>query len=204
MTKKAKKAEGSEPIAWLNEKRKVSELRDFESNPRKISERDAEELGRSLEKFGLADVPVIQPDGMLIGGHQRVAILRKRGRDQEIDVRVASRQLTKQEFRELNLRLNRNQGEWDRSKLAAFDLSDLVGAGFDEGDAMANLGLGEAEASLVDPERFDVLMVMPPESPRLRERAEIHFDDIKQYDLVKKAVEDGKITAKDLIVMVKK
>lgn len=120
-----------EPIQWRNEKRKVKDLIPFEGNPRKISKQNAEELKKSLERFGLADLPIAQPDGTLIGGHQRVAILKASGHgDQEIEVRIPSRNLSSGEFQELNIRLNKNQGEWDWDELANFDLNTLLEAGF--------------------------------------------------------------------------
>jgi hypothetical protein len=118
-------------INWKTEKRKVKDLIAWEGNPRQLTAKQASDLTRSIEKFGLADIPIVNTDGMMIGGHQRVSILLSLGRgDEEIDVRVPDRKLNQKECEELNLRLNKNVGEWDWDKLVNFDLSELLDYGW--------------------------------------------------------------------------
>ena len=71
-------------------------------------------------------------------GHQRLKILILLGRgEEEIEVRVANRELTDKEFQEYNIRSNRNLGSWDFDLLAnAFDSADLVEWGFTEGEIL--------------------------------------------------------------------
>ena len=47
-------------------------------------------------------------------------------------MRVPNRKLTDKEFREYNIRSNKNLGEWDFDLLANFEDSLLVDAGFEE------------------------------------------------------------------------
>lgn len=117
-------------IVWSNEKRKISDLIPAEYNPRHITEKQAKDLKASLDKFSLADPLVINADNKIIGGHQRYFILKAAG-DIEVDVRVPNRQLTGDEEKELNIRLNKNLGEWDFEKLATFDVDFLKDIGFD-------------------------------------------------------------------------
>jgi len=42
-------------MKWKNEKRKLSELKEMQGNPRKGTEKQAQDLIKSLEKFNLAD-----------------------------------------------------------------------------------------------------------------------------------------------------
>lgn len=121
---------GSMSISWKNEKRKIADLTPAPYNPRQMTEKQARDLEVSLERFDLADPVVINRNGRIIGGHQRIEILRRRGTI-EVDVRVPDRELTETEERELNLRLNRNLGEWDWGKLAEFDPGMLKDVGFD-------------------------------------------------------------------------
>ena len=121
------------PLEWYTVQRKVSELVPYEYNPRKISDLDKERLKKSLEKFNLVEIPVIDIDNTLIGGHQRVIILFELGRGEEIiDVRIPNRKLTEDEFKEYNLRSNILNGEFDYEKISEF-FSDinLTEIGFD-------------------------------------------------------------------------
>lgn len=113
----------------------MADLKPADYNPRKISQKNAEDLHKSLKKFGLVEIPVINKDGILLAGHQRVKAMLDLGLGNEmIDVRVPNRQLTDEEAREYNLRSNLNTGEWDFLKLQEFDPIILEEAGFDNLD----------------------------------------------------------------------
>ena len=117
-------------IEWKIEKRKISDLKEYSKNPRKLSKHDASHLRKSLQKFGIIDKPIINTDNTIIGGHQRVAILKKIG-IKIIDVYVPYEPLSDEDVLELNLRLNRNMGEWDIDILGnEFGISDLLECGF--------------------------------------------------------------------------
>lgn len=117
-------------IEWKIEKRLLSTLREHPSNPRKLSKHDADHLKRSIQKFGIVDKLTVTPDGQIIGGHQRKRILQQL-KVKEVDCNVPSRDLTPEEIDELNIRLNRNTGEWDWEVMAnSWNLSDLVEWGF--------------------------------------------------------------------------
>jgi hypothetical protein len=175
-------------IEWRTERRRVRDLVPWEGNPRKITEKQAEDLRRSLDRFGVADIPVVDADNRLVGGHQRCAILMAQGKgDMEVDVRVPSRQLTDEEFQELNLRLNKNVAEWDFDVLANFDENLLLAVGFDEEELMVGFGLSRAEDSLVEADRYNVLTVEPPEAVRLKMRMSFYSDTIEEFQEIKTA-----------------
>jgi len=123
-------------IIWHNEKRAIRELIPYEANPRQITDKQAKDLKASLAKFGIADPIIINTDNMIIGGHQRKKILETLlgyDPDFQIDVRVPDRELSIDEARELNVRLNKNTGSWDFDVLAnEFELPDLIEWGFTE------------------------------------------------------------------------
>lgn len=123
----------SDRIVWKNETRKIADLLPAEYNPRQLTEKQAKDLDTSLTRFNLADPIIINADNKIIGGHQRINILKQRGAV-EVDVRVPSRQLTEHEEKELNLRLNKNLGEWDFDLLAGFDKEMLLDVGFDSAE----------------------------------------------------------------------
>lgn len=118
------------PLEWKIEQRKLENLYENPANPRQLSAQDAAHLRSSLEKFGLCMPIVIQPDGLIIGGHQRVRILKEMGVE-ETSVYVPDRALTDSEYSELSIRLNKNMGDWDYDILSSFwEIEELVKLGF--------------------------------------------------------------------------
>lgn len=127
--------ENNKKLSWTTEKRKVKDLIPFDKNPRILSDSQKEKLKQSLEKFNLVEIPAINTDNKIIAGHQRIKImlLLNRG-NEEIDVRIPSRKLTKEEFEEYNLRSNISNGEWNFEALKDIEIETLMSAGFDEAD----------------------------------------------------------------------
>jgi len=115
---------------WKHETWELASLHENPSNPRRLSKKQGEELKKSLRKFGQCEPIVIQPDGTIIGGHQRVRILKKMGQ-KHVDAYVAEEPLSDEEFKELSIRLNKNQGDWDFDALAnLWEVDLLLESGF--------------------------------------------------------------------------
>jgi hypothetical protein len=157
-------------IEWHNEKRKIKDLIPYVANPRQITEKQAQDLKASLERFGIADPLIINTDNTIIGGHQRKKILEtlmNTDPDFEIDVRVPDRELSIDEARELNVRLNKNEAEWNFDILANnFELDDLKEWGFESDDLVGydyqNPKLDEMEEKIIrQKEKFRVLISVP-------------------------------------------
>ena len=122
-------------LLWKTEKRRIKDLIPASYNPRQISEKQAKDLRKSLEKFDLVEIPAVDQDGTILAGHQRLAVLSSMGRgEEEIDVRVPNRKLTDAEAKEYNLRSNKNTGEWDMDKLFAMPKELLEEVGFDNNE----------------------------------------------------------------------
>lgn len=123
-----------EQLKFHNETRKVNDLIEYEYNPRKLSEKQHRLLKESLEKFDLAEVPVIDIDNKIVAGHQRITILKGLGRGEEIiDVRVPNRKLTTEEFQQYNIQSNKIKGDWDFDILSSsFEIQDLKDWGFED------------------------------------------------------------------------
>lgn len=124
----------TQTIVWTERKVKTADLVPASYNPRKISKKEREELTKSIEQFGRVE-PVIVNTGSranhVIGGHQRIKIYADLGIT-EIEAKLPSRELTEVEEKELNLRLNKNQGSWDEELLKGFDIDMLLGVGFED------------------------------------------------------------------------
>ena len=106
---------------------KISELKQAEYNPRRLTTKQYSDLKASLDKFGLVDPIIINSDNTVIGGHQRLRIMRELGAELIPAVRV---NLSKEDERELNIRLNKNMGQWNMDMLCNFDIDDLLEWGF--------------------------------------------------------------------------
>lgn len=114
-----------EKITWHIEEMFISDLVPYHKNPRTLTKDQERHLRASLDRFGLIDRPCINLDKKIIGGHQRINVLRKDTK--KIEVFVPSRMLDDKEVEELNIRLNANTGSFDNDILAnEFELDDLV------------------------------------------------------------------------------
>ena len=130
----------------------IKELKPSEYNPRKISKESMEQLKESIKRFRMVD-PIIAnaaPNrrNIVIGGHMRLRGAKELG-FKEIPVVYVKIPDIKQE-QELNLRLNRNTGEWDFSLLADFSEEFLGGIGFSSEEMDEIFGIDE------NPEIFDL------------------------------------------------
>ena len=113
------------------EKRAVADLKAAEYNPRKdLQPGDAEyeKLKRSIQEFGYVE-PVIwnKRTGVVVGGHQRLKVMKDLGYT-EVDCVVVD--LDEAKEKALNIALNKISGEWDNDLLASL-LKDLDGSGYD-------------------------------------------------------------------------
>lgn len=113
----------------------INKLKPAEYNPRQISKRDFNILTDSLLKFGCVDPIIINLDKTIIGGHQRVKAfktLAEQGKLEDITIPCVVLNLTKEQEKELNIRLNQNGGEWDFDLLSNFEIEELKDWGFKE------------------------------------------------------------------------
>lgn len=133
-------------IEWHIEHRNINDLKSYHKNPRKISKYQMDHLKKSISQFGLIDKPFINTDNVIIGGHQRIQVLKKMGH-KEIDVYVPNVTLSEKQTEELNVRHNKNTGEWDFDILAnQFETTDLLEWGFTEDELQIDIKLIEGES----------------------------------------------------------
>lgn len=130
----------------------INELIPADYNPRKHDEVATEQLKQSILRFGLVD-PVIANSSqdrknIIIGGHFRWEVAKELGYQKVPVVFVDIPDLEKE--KELNLRLNKNTGEFDWDLLAKFDESFLANIGFssDELDNIFNIDVAPEEFNL--------------------------------------------------------
>jgi hypothetical protein len=194
-------------LLWHTEKRKINDLIPYEGNPRKMTEEQADQLRKSLEKFDLVEIPAIDLDNKIIAGHQRLKIMQLLGRsDEEVDVRIPNRKLTDEEFREYNLRSNKNLGEWDWDMLANYDEELLLEVGFMKEELIESFGINDIENMVIDEDRIKIITVEPPECPKLKEKEIFYCDDIGEYERIRdffKTEKEGYLDKEKLLGMIK-
>lgn len=152
-------------LSWSTEKRKISDLKPYFKNPRKLTNEQFQKLKESLEKFDYVEVAAINADNTILAGHMRLKVLEKlHGKKHEVDVRVPSRALDEKEVEEYVIRSNKNTGEWDFDILAnQFDISELVDWGFNIEDFDIELPAEE----IVSEDEEDACLE-PPKDPKTK------------------------------------
>ena len=132
---------------------KIDKLIPATYNPRKdLKPGDAEyiKIKNSIENFGYVSPLIINKDMTVIGGHQRLKVLKELGFT-ELECIVVDLDKTKEKA--LNIALNKIQGDWDEEKLEVllqelklddFD-TNLTGFDFDEVDEILKDVTGSKE-----------------------------------------------------------
>ena len=106
-----------ESIEWKTEKRKITDLKNWEDNPRTITEEEYKKLEESVKKLGNFQPLVANIDGTVLSGNQRLRLAVANG-DADIEVSIPNRKLNPKEASEVGIVANRHSGQWDMDKLA--------------------------------------------------------------------------------------
>lgn len=119
-------------INWHLEVLAIKDLKDHPKNPRQISKQQFQHLTDLIAKFGLIDKPIVNKDWTIIGGHQRVKVLKKM-KSKTVECWVPDEQLSDEDIDHLCIGLNLNQGQWDWDLLGnEWEPLDLLKWGFTE------------------------------------------------------------------------
>lgn len=114
--------------------RKIADLKPAEYNPRQLTDKQYKQLKKSLKTFGCVEPVVVNSNPMrtdiIIGGHQRCKVWADLGNDTIPTVEI---ELDEAAEMELNVRLNKNTGEFDFDMLANYyDQDKLKEWGFED------------------------------------------------------------------------
>jgi site-specific DNA-methyltransferase (adenine-specific) len=124
-----------ETITWKEASIKLSQLKEYTHNPRKITKEMLDKLASHIKEDGYHQRIIVDNDYTIIGGHQRKKALYMAGYDDEteIEVLVPTRKLTTAEIDRLNIRDNLAFGEYDFDVLTErFNMDELLSFGMDE------------------------------------------------------------------------
>lgn len=132
----------------------INDLKPADYNPRKWDKDAVGQLTESLKRFGLVDPFVVNsaPErfNIIIGGHFRWMVAKELKFETVPVCYVNIPDLEKE--KELNIRLNKNLGEFDLDLLAEFDESFLKDLGFNS-EELDNIFEDETEETIFDLEK---------------------------------------------------
>lgn len=139
-------------MLMIIEKIAIEKIKEAAYNPRvdlKPGDTEFEKLKKSIAEFDIVE-PLIwnRQTGNLVGGHQRLKILKDRG-DSEVLVSIVELDETKEKA--LNLALNKISGDWDMPKLKDLLVEvdecdfDIEITGFDEKEIESLMSDSDAE-----------------------------------------------------------
>ncbi len=172
----------------------ASTLKASEYNPRRISKEAMEQLKESIRRYSLVDPLIVNSasdrKGIVIGGHMRLRAALELGIKKVPIVELNIPDIEKE--KELNIRLNKNTGEFDWNLLANFSEIFLADTGFSSEE------LDEIFAIEDSPELFD----LQKELAKLDiKKIEIQKGDVWQFDKHRLMVGDSTIEADMLKLM---
>ena len=137
----------------------VGLLNPAEYNPRKWNDAQIAQLKKSIEKFGVVDPIIVNssPDrkNIVIGGHFRLYCCKELGMTKVPVVYVDIADIKTEQ--ELNIRLNKNSGEFDWDLLANFDEDMLLEVGFTDDELEIGFDLEFNKDDKEDQEKLEEL-----------------------------------------------
>ena len=171
-------------------KYKIEELIPATYNPRKNltpEDNEYQKIKRSIEEFGYVEPIIINKDKTIIGGHQRLNVLRDLGY-KEIDVIEIDIDKTKEKA--LNVALNKITGEWDMDKLGSL-LNELNDEQFDL--KLTGFDASELDGILFNVDDLDDTFELKDGDRQPIQTMSITFSD-NQAELVNQAIDEMKHT----------
>lgn len=180
---------GKKKVAALQlEKRRLADLIPASYNPRaalRPGDPAYEKIVRSIEDFGYCDPIIVNQDGTIVGGHQRVQVLKDMGAE-TADVVVVD--LDPEREKALNIALNKITGQWDTAKLTELigelDIEDydLTRTGFSQEELGAMLA-----QTRISPEDFTQDFTLPNREQVLSRTMHITLH-VNQIALIEKVI----------------
>lgn len=137
---------------------KASDIKKGFGNPRKCGKKKLEELKRSMEMFGDFGIFIIDEDDNIIGGNQRLEVVKEINPEQIITCKRLIG-YTEAEKKAINIKDNTHAGEWDLDLLADWtaDLTMDLGLDINEKEPSERK---ITEMELIRYEKYDYVMIV--------------------------------------------
>lgn len=148
----------------------IRQLKPAKYNPRvdlQPGDPEFEKIRRSIKHFGYVDPIIVNEDGTVIGGHQRLKVLKDLGYTVIDVIRI---RVSKKDEKALNVALNKIGGAWDMPMLA---------------DLMQDLDAEEYDLSLTgfDSEALDELLGVSEEDGEEAQKPNARENTYRQYNM---------------------
>lgn len=174
----------------------LDRLKENPKNPRTLSKEAFERLKNKVKSFPemLEKRPIVYDENFIVlGGNQRLRVLKelvKEGFEVKDSYFMSAEGWSEEQKRQFVITDNVSDGEWDYEILGnEWDDLPLNDWGVDT----FNITLDEIDDIDIDEEREAVLMVNPPESPKLKERMAFFCKNIDQYNKIINFFKDGMV-----------
>lgn len=186
---------------------KITDIKQYDKNAKEHPKSQIEKIANSIKRFGFNVPIVIDKNNVLIAGHGRLMAAELLGFE-AVKLGVARAKvgecfipavlvddLTEEEIKAYRLADNKlNESAWNMDlaveelKMISDDMIELTG--FNAEDIDAKISVDEitelSRQKDIDLGKYDVITVEAPEAPRLKARMSFYFNDIKQFEKVKK------------------
>lgn len=175
---------------------KLEDIIPADYNPRielKAGDTEYDALTNSISRFGLVEPLIVNKrNNVLIGGHQRLNVLKKMGVE-ETEVIVVD--LPEEKEKQLNVSLNKIEGEWDMYKLEEvlkdINVDDIIYTGFSEEEIGNIIGINNEEQIDDIVEEFDVEDKEPEEEEQTTPTQKFHiYMSFATFDLMKQFIDE--------------
>lgn len=171
-------------IEWVA----IDDVKENKRNPRKISEPQFAKLVESIkEDPEMLEVRplAIDSDNVVYGGNMRLKALRHLGHTKVPVVRIPD-DWDEQKKKRFVIKDNVEFGIWDFDILTDdYELSDLMSWGLDGQELGSITGANDDEEFNASRQ---ILEIVPPEYPPLKERVQIEVSDFSEFEKIKSAL----------------
>jgi ParB-like chromosome segregation protein Spo0J len=187
----------------------IEDIKPYENNPRK-NEKAIDIVARSIKEFGFKVPVILNKKNVIVAGHTRILAAKILGM-KKVPV-IYANDLNEKQIKAFRIMENKSQdySEWDTELLVKeFKILkeggfDITLTGFSEEDVDSELKLNEVENDNIFDDRHKVIMLLPPEAPRLKEREAFYCKTIEDYNKIKGFFEkSGKLETEKLLGMIK-
>lgn len=186
-------------------KNNTGQIKGLPKNPRVLKDDKYSQLVISLKEdpdmLELREVIAydIGKSLVVVAGNMRVLASKEAGIN-KLPVKILPTSTTVEKLKRIVIKDNLAYGDWSFDDLAnEWDIDELLAFGMDEASLKTGVGLANIDDVNLDWDSLEVMVVNPPEAPRLKERFELNFSDMKEYEEFKAKYKDNpKQLLKDL------
>jgi len=203
----------------------ITDIKPYEKNAKQHSRSQIDKIVESIKRFGFNVPIVLDSKNEIIAGHGRLEASRILGFE-EVKLGVARAKvgerfipailvddLTEEEIKAYRLADNKlNESEWNivmvEEELKILDVELINLTGFDINDVDAKIRADEinelSKQRDIDLGKYNVITVEAPDAPRLKARMSFYFENIEDFEKVKKLfkLKGGELDSKKLLEII--